>query len=136
MAIKGFYVLGSGGELVYYEFSFPPEIKEAVHVWPIDVTDRTDFWQVAIEAQALGAAPERIQELVNKWRLTDEDGKIFADNLGITLSYLSDPVVLQELKFSAPTWLAYHDSGKEGQGATVLEALADLYKKLYGGRHA
>jgi hypothetical protein len=120
MAFLGVYILTAAGELAYH--LLPPTKGEVVKAWAIDGDDRFDFWKVVVEAQALGADPKRIEELTQKWSLTDEDGRQFADRLGI--------VTYQDLAGGGALWNAFGAGPGTGRGPTVRDALADYYRQL------
>ena len=112
----GLYALRENGELTYHVL--PPEPgSEAVHVWPLR-EDRFDFMRIVVEAGAMVASGKRIQELVDKWKIDDDDGVEFAKRVGIPLDYYQEEKV----------WLAddpvYHAAAT---GTTALEALTKLY---------
>lgn len=120
MTVLGIYILTAAGELTYH--LLPPTKSEVVKAWTIDGDDRFDFWKVVVEAQALGANPERIDELTRKWDLTDEDGRLFADRMGI--------VTYQDIGGEGALWNAFGAGPGTGRGPTVRDALADYYRQL------
>lgn len=114
----GYYYLHSNGSLHFKKFC--PEIEDGGFVrmiWPLDLSERGNAWVIAIEAGALGADKSRIEELREKWGLTDTDAWQFARASGMKLRvkdgmyYVSHP--------AEP-----HDA-HVGTGRTALDAFID-----------
>jgi hypothetical protein len=121
--MNGYYYLHENGDLIWKKLKPEQEAGSFVKkVWAVDETDRGCAWIIAIEALALGARKERIQELATKWGLTDEDAQEFAMRTGLNLfrdgnqwcATFSDFINLQE--------------SQAGFGDTALDAFADLAK--------
>lgn len=119
----GWYYLHENGDLIYKRFE--PEVEPGGFVrkvWKFDSTNRFDAWRICIEALVLGARQDRIDELVLKWGLTDEDGKIFVDR--------SEGKLL--LSRDGDRWRATFgdfvdlQKSQAGFGTTVLDALVNL----------
>ena len=127
--IDGFYYLHTNGKLIYKR-NLPgtaADIREsdfAVMLWPIDVQNRENAWQILVEALACGANLERVMELSVKWRCSDEDALIYALHAGARLFMDGDK------------WCATREDfvdlqeSPAGFGSTALEALANLCKDL------
>lgn len=94
--IDGYYYLHTNGDLIFKKVC--PEIEPGGFVrmvWPVDLTDRGNAWVIVIEAGALGAKKERIEELREKWGLTDEDAFKFAEVCEMELKRDDDGFVLR-----------------------------------------
>lgn len=120
----GFYYLHSSGDLIFK--IFVPEVEEGGfvrRVWTIDTEDRGTFHILLIEAAAMGARRDRIEELVSKWGITDEDCQIFAERAKLKLFK------------DGNTWCAGFSDFKNvqesqcGFGPTALDALIALCKE-------
>jgi len=84
--MNGYYYLHTNGDLIFKKTE--PEVEPGGfvrRVWPIDTSDRKCAWQICIQALALGANKERVEQLVSLWRLTDEDGAVYAERAGLRL---------------------------------------------------
>lgn len=86
-----YYYLHTNGSLLHKnafvvesdpQYFDSPFVKK---VWKIDITNRMDVWILVIEAGALGANKERIQELANLWKLTNADAPEFAKRAGLII---------------------------------------------------
>lgn len=92
-------------------------------IWPIDLSNRAHAWLTVIEAAALGAIPERIKELAEKWNLTNEDALKFAEHTECFKVFKD-----------GDKWCAGFTDFKNiqesqcGFGDTALEALIELAK--------
>lgn len=87
----GWYYLHTNGELIYkHELGgTAADIREspfAVMLWPCDPTDRASAWRILVEALALGANRERVDELAQKWGCSDDDAQMYAQHIGATLA--------------------------------------------------
>jgi hypothetical protein len=127
--ISGFYYLHKNDKLIYKRDlpGMAADIREsdfAIMLWPIDLEDRENAWQVLVEALACGANLERVMELAVKWRCSDEDALIYASRVGARL-------FMDEDKWCA-TRKDFVDiqESPAGFGSTALEALANLCKDL------
>jgi len=110
------YAVAVDADLSYFDSPF---IKK---VWKLDTESRGTAWVICVEALALGANRERIFELKEKWNLTDENGRVFAERTGLKL-------FVDGSKFCAA--FADFENVQESQcgfGDTALEALAELAK--------
>ena len=87
--VDGYYYLHINGDLIYkpaiavdddyFDSSFVRKF------WPITLSDRGDAYTLLLDAQAMGAKQERIQELKAKWNITEEDTQFYADRAGFKL---------------------------------------------------
>jgi hypothetical protein len=76
MTEVGWYYLHSEShDLIYKKYEFKPELDSpfVVRVWPVSTDVRETAWQICVEGLYLGAKPERVKELAEKWQLTPED---------------------------------------------------------------
>ena len=121
----GYYYLHSEtGDLIFKPEGFPPDASSPFvkKVWAVHY-DRGCAWIIAIEALALGANKTRVNELVERWGLTDTDAGVFATMAKLKLfrdgnewcAAFSDFVNIQE--------------SQVGFGITALEALAGLSRQ-------
>ncbi|GAG54003.1 unnamed protein product [marine sediment metagenome] len=124
--MKGYYYLHTDGDLIYKNalivdsdpaYFDSPFVKK---YWFFDSEQRFDAWHICIEALALGAKKKRVFELKEKWGLTDEDGKKFAEVAKLKIFKDGD-------KFCA----AFDDfidipESQCGFGDTALETFAEL----------
>lgn len=129
MAIEGHYYLHENGDLIYKRFLGPENLPEVEpggfvrKVWDVDPSRRQTAWFIVIEASALGARPEMLEKLREKWGLTDGDAEEFAKRTGFKLWKDGD-------QFCA----AFHDfvniqESQVGFGKTAVEALAELARQ-------
>lgn len=119
----GYYYLHTETkDLIYKRADFPPDESSPFveKVWPIYPSDRGSAWVIVTEALALGADKSRINELAEKWGLTDSDAEVFAGRAKLKLFRDGDQ------------WCAtFYDftnlqESQAGFGDTALEALAML----------
>jgi hypothetical protein len=119
-ALMGVYYLLKDGDLVFQEIH--QELQGAVEVWPIRADDRFDFYRLLVEAAAMGAKPERIEELMIKWNVVNADGVEFANRIGVPL-WADD-------KANGVVWFAAAEDRRDlAFGKTAFLALVDLYRK-------
>ena len=125
----GWYYLHVNGDLIYKadHADTAADIREsdlARGMWPLDVEDRETAWRIAVEAGAAGAKPERIKELAEKWKLTDDDAANYAQVLHCDL--------FMDGKSWCVTGPRHRDLQQDqaGFGDTALEAFIDLCKNL------
>lgn len=114
--MEGWYYLHENGELIYKRElgGTAADIREsdfARGMWPIDPTDREGAWTILVEGLAAGAKAERIKELANKWKCTDEDGLIYADRVGAKVQrdgdqWLATRSDFQNIQESPSPWQA------------------------------
>ena len=79
MSNNWYYYLHQNGDLigknpivVYSDRHYfdSPFVKK---VWLVDTENRSNAWNLAVEALALGARIDRVKELADRWNLTKED---------------------------------------------------------------
>lgn len=128
--IEGWYYLHINGDLIYkreFDGDTAADIREsdfARAMWPMRTDDREGAWDILVEALSLGARPERVKELAEKWGCNDADAAVYAERLGAKVfmdgnawcATRKDSINLQE--------------SPSGFGDTALEALAALCKEL------
>lgn len=126
----GWYYLHTNGSLIYKpdHDGVVADIRDsdfAVAFWPIDVNNRLSAWTVLVEGLAAGADPVRIKELANKWECDNRDAEVYADVIGAGVFKDGNNwcAVPENFVFS-------YVEEPAGFGATALEALAALAKKL------
>lgn len=128
MGESGYYYLHTNGALIYKRFEPEDDSPFVRRVWAFDTRNRAHAWLIVIEAKAMGADPERIEELAIKWGLTDEDAQEFVKNA------IHEGVEQFKLFLDGDTWCAaFHDfaniqESQCGFGGTALEAFAELAK--------
>ena len=117
----GWYYLHINGDLIWKKFQ--PDPSDFVRkIWPFDPGNRVHAWIVVVEAKALDADPKRIEELITKWDLSNDDAREFANRVGLKVyldgdswcATFADFVDLQE--------------SQAGFGDRAVDALADLAK--------
>ncbi len=89
-----------------------------------DITDRGNAWTMVIDASRLGAKQSRIDELVEKWGLTNDDGKEFAKLVGFTIAMDVDKYFVYETKGFVDI-----QKSQTGFGDSVFEAFVDYAKQ-------
>lgn len=133
MGTAGWYYLHQNNDLIYKPS--PDAIVDirdsdfAVCSWPLDQSDRKGAWDILVEAQALGARKERINELAEKWNCNDVDADKYAEVVGAVIER------------DGNAWCAHRkdfidlQSSPAGFGESKLEALSALAKELglHGG---
>lgn len=127
--MEGWYYLHENGELIYKRElgGTAADIREsdfARGMWPIDPTDREGAWTILVEGLAAGAKAERIKELADKWKCTDEDGLIYANRVGAKVQRDGDQW------FATRSDFQNIQESPSGFGPTVLEAMSALAKEL------
>ncbi|KKL84627.1 hypothetical protein LCGC14_1962840 [marine sediment metagenome] len=127
--LDGYYYLHENGDLIYkryldaeqvIDFENSPFVKK---YWLMDTNNRANAWFIAIEAAAFGARKSRIADLVEKWKLTDEDAQTFVKVTDLKLTKEGDQ------------WMATFDDfvnlqeSQAGFGSTCFDALVELSKE-------
>lgn len=113
----GFYYLHENGDLIYKRTQPELDSPFVKRIWPVYPEDRACAWIICIEALALGASKERVNELVNKWGLTNEDAFLFAQHLKFELLQVPEG------------WrVRYSEDTREAVAETPLEAFAAFAK--------
>ena len=127
--MNGLYYLHMNGDLIY-ERDLPgmaADIRDsdlAKALWFFDPSDRASAWQILVEARAIGANKDRIDELAQKWGCDDKDAEHYADYLNVGLQLDGNSWC------ATPEWFVNLQESPAGFGDTCLEAFADLAKNL------
>lgn len=125
--IIGWYYLHENGSMIYKNYSDAiVDIRESDlcrSAWKWS-GERSDAWDIVVEALSIGVDKQRINELATTWKCDDTDALNYAEYIGITLS--DDNGIKQAIK-----------DDHIGEGETYLEAMADLCKKIgyRGGKY-
>lgn len=128
--MNGFYYLHTNGELIYEPDHDGTGIAGAVKypfciaVWPVFQTNRSNAWDILVEALAAGADKAQIDELAEKWGCNDEDAMVYASYHGFRLSKDGDQFCATRSDFIDL------QNSPAGFGATALEAISALAKEL------
>lgn len=127
--LVGWYYLHQNGNLIYMRElgETAADIREsdfAVCMWPLIPSDRAGAWDIAIEALALGANPDRIAELAKQWQLNDEDADEYAKRAGIVIERDGNMWCAV-----GPGFVNLQES-HAGFGETKLAAMASLAKSM------
>lgn len=126
----GWYYLHENGDLIHKNYLDPgqaADFRDSDFVkmfWFIDTDDRETVWRLLVESLSIGAKKERVMELAAKWACTDKDAEVYADRVGIDLD------VDGNMKCARPPKFTNLQECHAGFGATNLEAMADLCKRL------
>ncbi len=128
MSLEHWYYLHTNGDLIHKRTEPEGDSPFVKKVWKLDLEDRASAWMLCIEALALGAKRERIDELAAKWGITDEDALIFADIKGT-----NGKPLLKIFKDGDAWCAAFGDfvdiqESQCGFGETALDAFAELAK--------
>jgi len=135
MSIFGWYYLHTNGGLIFRRDleGAAADLRESDFVrafWPLDTSNREAAWTILVEASALGARPDRIKELAEKWQCDNADAAIYAKHVGA------------ELEMDGAAWCAHGKNfvnlqeSAAGFGDSALAALAALAKEIgyHGGK--
>ena len=127
--MDGWYYLHENGDLIYKRDlpGIAADIREspfAKTLWSIDTSNRADAWRILVEALAIGANKNRIDDLAKKWGCNDNDAKHYAEYLNVTLQIDGNSWC------ATPSWFTNLQESPAGFGDTCLEALANLAKEL------
>ncbi len=129
MATTHLYYLHINGDLICKrnDAGAAADIREssfARAMWFFDPDDRATTWTIAVEALALGANTDRVNELAQQWELSDPDGTNYAAYLGARLYMDGDQWCATRGDF------VNLQESPAGFGPTALMAFADLAKEL------
>jgi hypothetical protein len=128
--IEGYYYLHTESKDLIYKREFGGTKGDLMDspfvdgIWPCDLTNRGNAWEILIEALSAGAKKKRIQELAEKWGCTDNDAIIYADRYGVVLGKDGNQFTATRKDFTNLQECPC------GFGDTYLEAMADLCKQL------
>lgn len=125
--IQGWYYLHENKDLIY---KGSPDAIEDIRdsdlchsAWPWD-GERPTAWRILVEAKSLGVRPDRIKELADKWKCTNDDAEQYAKYVGIELGMDGNQCFARRADF-----INLQESHC-GFGDTNLDAMADLCKQL------
>jgi len=126
MARSGWFYLHENGSLIYKR-ELPGtelDLRESTCVramWPIDLADRMNAWDVLIEARVAGCDWDQVLRLSEKWGCNDDDAGIYA--------HLAGAVIVRPAKWYALR--SDHVLGEAyGVGTSALGALVDLAHQI------
>lgn len=125
--MRGWYYLHQNSDLIFRKFRPEEDSSFVQRVWPLNTEDRATAWIILIEALALGARRERVDELATLWGCDDRDAQLLVEH-----ARYPDGTPVFRLYKDGDAWCAtFHDfidlqSSQAGFGDTCLEALADL----------
>lgn len=127
--MEGWYYLHQNGDLIYKRElgETAADIREspfAIGLWPVEPSDRGGAWSILIEALSAGAKKERIFELAEKWKCTNDDAKMYAERYGASL-FMDGTAFCATRK----DFMDLQES-PAGFGGSYLEAMADLCRQL------
>lgn len=126
--IQGYNYLHTNGELIFKPGTdCIADIREsdfARACWPIDSEDREGAWNCLVEAASLGANPERIKELAEKWGCNNDDAEHYADRVGAKLTLDGNQWCATRKDFTNL------QESPAGFGDTKLLAMAELCREL------
>ncbi len=129
MTTHGWYYLHINGDLIFKR-DLPgtaADIREsdlAKALWSIDTTDRESAWSLLVEALAAGANPGRVRQLAALWKCDDDDARIYAKHIGVSIKRDESALLAHTADFINIA------ESPVGFGDTALEALAGLAKAL------
>lgn len=118
----------TNGDLIHKRTEPEGDSPFVKKVWKLDLKDRASAWLLCIEALALGAKRERIDELAHKWGITDEDAPNFVER-----THANGKPAFKLFKDGDAWCAAFGDfvniqESQCGFGETALEAFAALAK--------
>lgn len=130
--IEGWYYLHENGELIYKKD--PDAIEDirdsdlCIAAWAWD-GQRSTAWSVLVEALALDANKQKVEELAIKWKCDNEDAVNYAKYMGLDIGMDGDAFFARSLN-------AFVDLQQSpcGFGENYLAAFADFAKQIgYAG---
>ena len=127
--MKHWYYLHTNGDLIHkndYDGA-AADFRESDFVkafWMIDTKDRESVWALLVEALALGAKQERINELSEKWGCDDKDAEYYAKHVGLVLQLDGNAWCA-----TGPGFSNLQES-PAGFGDSKLEAISELAKDM------
>ena len=82
-----YYYLHTNGDLIHKsKHADISDFEESDFVkswWVIDLDNRADVYNMLIRASMLGIRKERLDELTNKWKITDNDTENYVKRVGL-----------------------------------------------------
>ena len=130
MTIAGYYYLHTNCDLIFKRYLDGGQVADfressfVRHFWSLDPQDRETAWQIVVESSAIGADPKRVAELAALWKCDDNDAPNYAAAIGLDL-YMDGNAWCA----SRPNKINLQEC-PHGFGATALEAMTDLAKRL------
>lgn len=123
-----YYYLHTNGDLIHKPKIVQPvaDFEESPFVrvyWKVDMDDRMDAYLMLIRARMLGARETRIQELLAKWNVTDDDALTFIERIGLVCKMDGDQWCVHGPDFRT---LAEDIAGF---GRTIFEAAFEFFKQ-------
>ncbi len=123
------YYLHTNGKLICkrYMEGLEADMRESDFVkmfWFISTENREDAWSLLIEALSLGANKEHIDELATKWKMTNEDGHIYAERCNCYIKMDGSKFCATRMDF------INLQECPSGFGDNILEAMSDLCTQL------
>jgi hypothetical protein len=129
-----YYYLHTNGDLIHKPASVlvgDPDYFDSPFVqkvWVIDMEDRITAYSMLLNAQALGANLERVNELKEKWFIDDVDLEIFIEKSDLIVEPSTNP----DLPWVAHTiTFVDKESSLYGEGKTKWDALVALSKDTF-----
>ena len=68
-----YYLHSTTKDLIFKRFRPEDDSDFVEKTWAVDTKDRACAWTIVLEALSMGARIERVKELAEKWKLTQED---------------------------------------------------------------
>jgi hypothetical protein len=128
MSLIGYFYLHENKDIIFKREKPEMEIGGFVkRVWPFDPEDRAGAYCILIEAAVMDVKPERLETLLEKWQITDDDCLIAAGYYSMLL-FQNAPRGLWN-KW-AVRW-AEHDT-PIGYGPTAFLSMVDLVRRNSG----
>ena len=93
--------------------------------WLVDDQKRSDAWNLCIFALKAGAKRGRVDQLIEKWKLTNEDAKEYCERVGISLGMDGNAYCAH--KKEGYTNMMEHPTGF---GDTAFDAICDFYNQV------
>jgi hypothetical protein len=129
VAIEGWYYAHANKDIIFKREK--PEMEPGgfvKRVWPFDPEDRAGAYCILIEAAVMDSKKERLDQLIEKWKITDDDCLITAGYYSILLMQIGP-------ERSCNKWAARWASKDEpvGYGIDAFWAMVDLVRRNSGG---
>jgi len=131
--MKHYYYLHTNGALIHKNSSVVDSLGASdyfdsdfvVKWWVMDDESRMDAWNLCIFSLEAGAKKERIDELILKWGLTDDDAKEYCERVCLDLG-------IDGSKFSVRDKNNFTNMQECpcGFGETAFAAICDFYSQV------
>lgn len=118
---KNASVVNSDGASSYFDSDF---VK---NWWCLDDESRLDAWNLCIFALEAGANRKRIDELIEKWGINNEDGENYCSHVGLTLKMDGNAYCVHKKDGFTNT-----QECPAGFGDTAFDAICNFYSQLDG----